>query len=77
MANAIKYNEPGGWVEVEVAAEPAPAITVRNTGQIVPAEAMPALFEPFRRLTADRTSPARGAGPVRAEWPARDLRNGG
>ena len=24
VANAIKYNEPGGWVEVEVASEPGP-----------------------------------------------------
>ena len=62
VANAIKYNEPGGWVEVEVAAESGPALTVRNTGQVVPAEAMPALFEPFRRLTADRTNQGGGAG---------------
>jgi signal transduction histidine kinase len=60
VANAIKYNEPGGWAEVEVAAEPGPALTVRNTGQVVPAEAMPALLEPFRRLTADRTSHSGG-----------------
>jgi signal transduction histidine kinase len=62
VANAIKYNEPGGWVEVEVASESGPALTVRNTGQVVPAEAMPALFEPFRRLTADRTNQGGGAG---------------
>jgi len=62
LANAIKYNEPGGWVEVEVASESGPALTMRNTGQVVPAEAMPALFEPFRRLTADRTNHGSGAG---------------
>jgi signal transduction histidine kinase len=62
VANAIKYNEPGGWVEVEIAEEPEPALIVRNTGQVVPAEAMPELFEPFRRLTADRTSHGDGAG---------------
>ena len=62
VANAIKYNEPGGWAEVEVGSEPGPALIVRNTGQIVPAEAMPALFEPFRRLTADRTNHDGGAG---------------
>jgi signal transduction histidine kinase len=59
VSNAIAYNEPGGWVEVVVAAEPA--LTVRNTGQNVPAEAVPALFEPFRRLGADRV---RGRGGV-------------
>lgn len=58
--NAIKYNEPGGTVEVVVAGEPA--LAVDNTGQRVPAEAVPALFEPFRRLTAERTHQRDGAG---------------
>jgi signal transduction histidine kinase len=64
VTNAILYNEPGGWVEVEVAGDgvPGPALSVRNTGQNVPAEAVSSLFEPFRRLTADRTSHSRGAG---------------
>jgi signal transduction histidine kinase len=55
---------PGGWVEVEVAgeAESGPALSVRNTGQDVPAEAVAALFEPFRRLSADRTNHSGGAG---------------
>ena len=62
VSNAIKYNEPGGWVEVEVTGEPAgPALTVRNTGPHVPAEMVPILFEPFRRLGADRV---RGRGGV-------------
>jgi signal transduction histidine kinase len=58
--NAIKYNEPGGAVDVAVGREPA--LTVRNTGQRVPAETVPALFEPFRRLTAERTHQRDGAG---------------
>ena len=62
VVNAIKYNKPGGWAEVEVASEPGPALVVRNTGQVVPAEETPALFEPFRRLTADRTNHGGGAG---------------
>jgi signal transduction histidine kinase len=62
VTNAITYNEPGGWVEVEVASEPGPALTVRNTGQPVPAEAVDGLFEPFRRLTADRTNQGGGVG---------------
>ena len=62
VTNAITYNEPGGWVEVQVASEPGPALTIRNTGQAVPAEAVPGLFEPFRRLTADRTNHSGGAG---------------
>jgi len=59
VSNAITYNEPGGWVEVIVSAESA--LTVRNTGQEVPAEAIPTLLEPFRRLGADRV---RGRGGV-------------
>jgi signal transduction histidine kinase len=35
--------------------------TVRNTGQDIPAAALPSVFEPFRRLAADRTD-HRGAG---------------
>ncbi|HVW44921.1 MAG TPA: ATP-binding protein [Amycolatopsis sp.] len=58
--NAILYNEPGGRVEVRVAA--APALTVENTGSVVPAESLPGLFEPFRRLAADRTANSGGAG---------------
>lgn len=62
VSNAIKYNEPGGWVEVEVvAAATGPTLSVRNTGQRVPAEQVLILFEPFRRLGADRV---RGRGGV-------------
>ena len=58
VSNAIRYNEPGGWVEVEVTAEAwqQPLIRLRNTGPVVPAESVPALFEPFKRLGADRIS---------------------
>ncbi len=64
VTNAILYNQPGGWVEVEVTAETdaGPALSVRNTGQNVPAESVYALFEPFRRLSADRTNHSGGAG---------------
>jgi signal transduction histidine kinase len=62
VGNAIRYNQSGGWVEVEVASPPGAALTVSNTGQYVPAEQVPALFEPFRRLTADRTDHGGGAG---------------
>jgi signal transduction histidine kinase len=60
LHNAIKYNEPGGWVEVVVAGQPA--ISVHNTGQVVPQQAVSSLFEPFRRLTVDRTNHRDGAG---------------
>jgi signal transduction histidine kinase len=65
IGNAIKYNEPGGWIETEV--RPGPdgtggTLVVRNTGARVPAEAVPVLFEPFRRLGADRVSGKGGVG---------------
>jgi signal transduction histidine kinase len=58
--NAIKYNNPGGWVEVVVA--DTPAFAIHNSGQHVPAEAIQSLFDPFRRLSADRTNHRDGAG---------------
>jgi signal transduction histidine kinase len=64
VTNAITYNQPGGWVDVEVTAqtEQGPALAVRNTGQDIPAQAVSSLFEPFRRLTVDRTNHTGGAG---------------
>ncbi|WP_423202194.1 ATP-binding protein [Herbihabitans rhizosphaerae] len=58
--NAIKYNEPGGWVEIVVAERPA--LSVHNSGQVVPAEGVSSLFEPFRRRAAERTNHRDGAG---------------
>ncbi|MFI6307707.1 sensor histidine kinase [Amycolatopsis thailandensis] len=58
--NAIKYNQPHGWIELIVGDEPA--LSVRNSGERVPAESVDTLFQPFRRLTADRTNHRDGAG---------------
>ncbi|MEV4712488.1 ATP-binding protein [Micromonospora sp. NPDC049374] len=60
VENAIKYNRPGGTLTVAVGR--SPALTVVNTGQVVPAEAVAGLFEPFRRLARDRTNHSGGAG---------------
>ena len=46
---------------VEVTSQPGTALTVSNTGPCVPAAQVPALCEPFRRLTADRTGHGGGA----------------
>jgi signal transduction histidine kinase len=65
LSNAIKYNEPGGWIETEVrpgSDGQGGTLTVRNTGALVPAEAVPVLFEPFRRLGADRVAGKGGVG---------------
>ncbi|MEV0156664.1 HAMP domain-containing sensor histidine kinase [Micromonospora sp. NPDC050686] len=60
VENGIKYNRPGGRLTVAVGDEPA--LTVTNTGQAVPGEAVAGLFEPFRRLARDRTNQGGGAG---------------
>ncbi|MCE7009022.1 ATP-binding protein [Kibdelosporangium philippinense] len=56
--NAIRYNVSDGSVSVEIA--DSPALRVVNTGPVVPVEALPGLFEPFRRL--ERTSTSGGSG---------------
>ncbi|MHC3472596.1 sensor histidine kinase [Streptomyces sp. 7R007] len=53
IRNAIQYNDPGGSIRVRLDAS---TITVTNTGPYVPAERIPDLFEPFRRLDVDRTA---------------------
>jgi len=52
VRNAILYNRPGGTVDVEIGSEPA--LRVVNTGEPIPAEVVPGLFEPFRRLRTER-----------------------
>ncbi|MFG1886296.1 ATP-binding protein [Micromonospora sp. NPDC049051] len=59
VQNAIKYNHAQGTVHVTVGESPA---LVVNTGQIVPADAVTGLFEPLKRLAADRIAHSGGAG---------------
>ncbi|SDF97537.1 Signal transduction histidine kinase [Blastococcus aurantiacus] len=61
LYNAVKYNEPGGWVCVRVA-DGQPVLEVENSGPVVPAELVPTLFEPFRRARGDRLVHSGGAG---------------
>jgi signal transduction histidine kinase len=61
--NALRYNSQRGWVEVITRGGPGGAtIMVRNTGPLVPAEAVARLFRPFQRLDRDRTRHAGGHG---------------
>ncbi|SFP81958.1 Signal transduction histidine kinase [Amycolatopsis arida] len=60
VRNAILHNTPGGRLDVALSADGL--LTVRNTGEWVPAELVPVLFEPFRRGGADRTAHRGGAG---------------
>jgi len=60
--NALRYNEPGGWVEVRTGTDGGrPALRVANSGPPVPPDRVGSLFRPFERL-ADRTGDADGHG---------------
>ncbi|HEY6781455.1 MAG TPA: sensor histidine kinase, partial [Thermoleophilaceae bacterium] len=62
MENGVRYNRPGGTLDVVVATEGSETALVRveNTGPPVDPEAARRLAEPFQRL--DRTGDRRGAG---------------
>ncbi|WP_021592386.1 sensor histidine kinase [Actinomadura welshii] len=59
VRNAVLHNHPGGDVRVELSSG---GLVVRNTGPEITADQVDGLFEPFRRLHADRTGSAEGAG---------------
>ena len=62
VSNAIRYNVPGGSVNVRLSTSDGDAtLIVRNTGNELAVEDISALFEPFRRLGAERTD-ASGTG---------------
>jgi signal transduction histidine kinase len=61
IGNGIKYNAPGGAVVVRVRMG-GPVLEVDNDGPAVPAELVPGLFEPFRRVRGDRLDHSGGAG---------------
>ena len=60
VQNAIRYNVTGGRITVELSAEAG--LVISNTGPKVPQDVAAELFEPFRRLDADRTGSGEGAG---------------
>jgi len=49
--NAVRHNEPGGWIRVATGpCGPGVVLRIANSGARVPADAVPTLFEPFRRI---------------------------
>lgn len=60
VQNALKYNRRAGTIDVRVGDEPA--LVVTNTGDDIPPEEVPALFEPFRRRAGTRIDHSGGAG---------------
>jgi signal transduction histidine kinase len=61
--NAIRHNEPGGWIRAETGADGATArLVVENGGPVLDQDSVTELAQPFRRLGADRTGSASGTG---------------
>jgi signal transduction histidine kinase len=62
VENGVRHNVDGGWVRVDAGTVGEHArLQVMSSGQVVPAEDVPRLFEPFRRQGTARTA-RRGAG---------------
>jgi signal transduction histidine kinase len=60
--NAVRHNEPGGWIRLCTGRRDAGAyLEIANSGPFIQDDAVPALFEPFRRLES-RTGSRDGVG---------------
>ena len=63
IGNAVRHNIPQGSVAVRTGVTGDTAVLqVTNSGPIIAPEHVPALMEPFRRATPDRTGHPQGAG---------------
>jgi signal transduction histidine kinase len=61
--NAIKHNEPGGWIRIETEVDGAKvSLIVENGGPVVAQADVDELARPFRRLGARRTGSDHGNG---------------
>ena len=61
VENAVRHNRDGGSVEVRTGrAAGLSTVEVRNDGDVIPADALPSLLEPFQRL--DRGARTDGVG---------------
>ncbi len=63
VENALAYNQRGGWIEISTRQTKEGAeLVVNNSGPDVPVESIDTMFEPFRRLTRDRTASSTSIG---------------
>jgi len=63
VSNAIKYNVPGGRVDIHLQAQEAEVIlTVADTGHGIPEEALPHIFDKFYRAQSAIDSDIQGTG---------------
>ena len=57
LDNAVRYNRPNGWVEIETSTvSGATNLRIANSGPVVSPDAVERLFEPFHRLGAERVA---------------------
>jgi signal transduction histidine kinase len=62
VGNAVRHNKPGGWIRLRTGSSDAAVyLKIANSGPFIPDDAVPPLFEPFRRMEA-RTSVRDGVG---------------
>jgi two-component system phosphate regulon sensor histidine kinase PhoR len=64
VANAIKFNQPGGAVRIRVAQDTADevSITISDTGAGIPSQDLPRIFERFYRVDKGRSRQVGGTG---------------
>jgi signal transduction histidine kinase len=61
--NAVRHNEPGGWIRVTTQADGRVArLVVESSGLVLDEREVRELAQPFRRLRADRTGSDEGLG---------------
>jgi signal transduction histidine kinase len=63
VGNAIRHNQPGGFIRVTTEADARAArLIVENGGPLLDSDQVAQLSQPFKRLGADRTGSASGVG---------------
>jgi signal transduction histidine kinase/CheY-like chemotaxis protein len=63
VGNALSYSPPGSTVSVTLgASEQEVVLEVHNTGEPIPPELVPTLFDPFRRAGTAKATSTRGLG---------------
>jgi signal transduction histidine kinase len=61
--NAVRHNQPGGWIRVTTSAQGRLAqLTVETGGRILDQRELSGLGQPFRRLGTERTGADTGTG---------------
>ena len=71
--NAVKYSAPDGIVTLDLTQHESQArVQICNSSSVIPAEALPRLFEPFFRAASAREFPGAGLGLSIVHWIVRE-----